>query len=379
MDPRLNSPPPIAPTLRAELSTLLSETEKLAKSQTPGQILDLRGKIQQLMRNEDFKKNFDSLQPTMRRLTKSLSKLERNWSETQTATSTADWKKLTREIGSVLRGALDTRLVPSDAVVKEFEEAVQTNNHTKLEQLLRRYKIDVNAESNFDSACSLCDARTVALLVSFGGNVQDPALLESLLYSITDNTRPIEETRKVYKVLVDAGFNPNEPMEGKGGYQLQKFVKESAGPLTPETLQEFIDQVGLQVNPQRESEGSPYVPSFIFHDQSPDLVRVLLFNGALINEDTAKEMRVDPRFSEMMTVRDRAESQMNELLITWRKGAAEALTESEGLKKSLVPSDLFGVVTDYSNETMFTISRSPELRAAFLMLCNQIQAEIRGQ
>lgn len=359
MDPRLS----LSPELRRELQSIVKENEKLAADSSPAQITSLRKKVSGLVQNEEFKKQFERSHSALQRLEHSLKEVENS-----TGHEKADvpaLKKINGQIRLIFRDILGARRPPNRRVLERFDIAISENNHKEMREMFQQYAIDVHQKELLEYIFTCGDAETVSIFLQEGGDIHDdPQFFSRLSYTFIGNTRPVEEVRKIYKMLLDRGFNPNQRPAGKGDYPLLELINECRRVVFTDELgvyeaachllREMFD-LGIAINPEPDTN-SPYLMDFWTHEQ-PEFVEFLLANGAYVTDGFAKQLEADPRYSAMWAIREEALRWLNQEISA---PFVNRLKESKGLEES--PMELIDLMGGYTQDTLITISRTPTLR-----------------
>lgn len=389
-----------------ESSKLAAECTKLTAAQEGSRVLALQQRVQTLIRNEEFIKFAGDAVGSLRH---SLGLLERSFgtssSHSLVAQGCSSIAKIARsilpkptqsywnQVCQAAKGFLDRNFNTSNA---KLEVEVQTPPiHTSTESTRKQLEMaivrnDLEAFQNLRPEFNLKEDRDLARTIYFCAraellticvrhhllDLQDPNILlyfaASLGTNLTTTTysRSREETQRAFKVLMDAGFDPNRRIENDspqciGSYPLEPLIKSGGfSEIGVLSTQELFDW-GVLVNPNPEDNASPYLnPNMLVGsrdmEEMSDILEMLLFNGALTSPEFEEKLKETPEGQELLLVRQEAMKEFN--IINY-------LEPELPLTLTLLP-----LVSKFASE-LGDISRIPALRAQLLQLCNARQLE----
>lgn len=376
----------VSPELRAEIAGILKESETLSKDSTMKDFSLLGKRVRDLCERAEFLRLSVEVDTTpIISLAETISRLEKNWKSSTEAVDTSRMLEQNRRMRSVFAEVLDTRtLVPTPDTMKAFKDSIKRDNMAEIAKFIGAYKINFT-EALMD-ACRYGTPQSVSFFIRSGGDPSHPKVAQGLLNALLVEGRPITEVEELVRILAPSGLNLNQRMGDDGRYPLQSYVyllnvgvglKAGVGAIT--SLQHAINNWGLNVNPDPTAAESVYITTLARNNfagakgaRIPEIiefVRLLLFNGARVSEETAKKLQADPRYSEMYQIRQEALARL--------QGEMSEDT-LRGLQQSAVketPGDLLRIVGAYTPDTLATISGIPELRQRFYTLCNEIQGK----
>lgn len=309
MDPKLE----MSSGLHNELSSILEESENLAKNQSAKGLSQLTQKIHNMVQNEEFRKNFANLHPTIQRLEIFLRAIEKQWKSS--STPNAVLPEINREVGVVFRDILDTRPEMDPANFDKFcaerkiGDTLKSRDKRAIKRALSSYK--------------LSDTQVYYLLSRGVFSNLDPEAVTSIEH---------------FQEGIDAGIEPN---------------------FDPETgdLVDFI--AVLEAYERYNAE--------IWRDE----VALYLFNGVSVSDATAKRLQLNPALNELWSIREEAMKKLNEeIKVKTDKGIKQAPEVGQ------IPGELRRIMVSYSDERDM-VPYTKDYGERMLFLCRTIQAERR--
>lgn len=404
MDPTIN----FSTGLHKELSSILAETtriaetKKIASDDSCMQIFLLQTRIQDIFGNAEFRKSCDV--DTQRGLKQSLIDLERSlkvglesriravcnriqtlFKDVVTPKPSPSWNQRMRSAATCIQSMFGSicfdkpSILDDEKVFKAFIHAVHRSDHKRVREFYERYQI---YQEDYRNTTRLYTHGTAELVAIFVENHvlspnDDPHVMECLVrpdFTTTIPPRSLAETCTVYKVLADAGYNPNSKNEFHR-YPLENLVFNCYSPY----LQAIIDG-GFLVNPDPSANESPYLQQFLhpytFSDYTQTRFRflqTLLFNGALVSSKTEKALKDDENLQELLEVQQEAFKRLKTRFM--RTACINLCSESVAMRA--IPPVILQEIVNYWLCELGEISRHPVLRPLFFEGCQEVQAERR--
>lgn len=399
---------PISSGLYKDLNSILDESSKLAESEKisaaeeGNRVTRLQKRIQDLLANEEFqnlcgadlqgslKKSIAELEGSfhtsashpivVRSCNRIRNSVTRILSRSQALTDAKEfWSRLWQGVSGVFSFIKDTTkpdITESKEGMERLSEAVRRGNHGALQQLFYEFNLDRASEMMDGIYIHGTPEVFTVCLQNNSLNLNDPRILECFITSLC-NYGQHEDDHKAFKMLVDAGYDPNRRMQSSK-HSPARYSLETSYLYPPDRVmfpQALIDW-GVQVNPDPSANMSPYFNAFM-GDRGPDInrhlvaVEVLLFNGALISPEIEEKLRKDPEGRELVDIRDEALRRL-----ATRMSPAVAKHLKEALSQNEITDALLPLVATYSAD-LGQISRTPALRTQFLQICREVQVERR--
>lgn len=236
----------------------------------------------------------------------------------------------------------------------QFRRALENNNCEEVQQLFTEFNIKQNQYSTA-AVCATGSPELIAICLQNNFlDLNDHTILERFNSSLVPfhvfrpgPQRSRDDTRRVYKLLTDAGYNFNQRVIfGKNSvFPLERCILHS----DHSQIQALVD-LGIQVNPDPSDHVSPFVRCCMDHNRG-EYLEELLFNGALVSRKEEEELKETGEYREVLLVRQ------------------EAWTTLQERNQKTATNDL-RVDLDLGE-----VSRTPALRVQFLQLCREIQAD----
>lgn len=384
MDPNLE----ITAGLREEIGEILLASDRLAKGSSHETLSQLKLRIQRLFKNAEFQEKFEKHQPTLKRLVQSLNVFEQ---QGKSDVGAGSLNKVNSEIKSLFRRLVDKRKGLEDLNFSNLSDSylstdIESRLHTctfygqraEVQEILNTYKIPfLKLIQAIGTACGNCSPEDLTFLLETISQVDDLPISSyvycELFKRIRDKKGQHEAALQIFKILADHGFDPNRK-DAVREYPLQieaiGKVDLAFVPISPRDLQEYINW-GVSITPEPDMVESLCVTQFL-DSNKPELVGVLVYNGAQISEETTSRMRKDPRFAEMLDIREEALAALKEEILPQ---ILLKLQESPGVKESpRVLQELMGV---YALPSLAVITNTPVYRERLLTLCHEIEIKRR--